>query len=592
MRFKSKEVAGYQVFAVAGVNTVSFGIRATEVARRNLLGFAVQRFDQNENERYFMQGFKVFRSLIPNPSPDTRVSTWDHPIQSFVWDDFTAKPDCQYEYLFFPIKGKPKSLDRSASPIKIRVHTEPLFSSLEHDIFFNRGVASSQAYKHEFGNLKPDKLPAEKKAKALEWLSRKLDEAIIEFILKAKKGDALRCCFYEFRYGPVLDALKKSIDRGVEVQIIIDAKVNEYTDKKGIKHLSFPRTDNLKAITKAGISKKYVILREAKPNEIQHNKFMVLLKGKHKRPVEVWTGSTNLSIGGFHGQTNVGHWVRNSMIAERFYAYWTLLSGDPGAQTGQDKKTSMKENAAFKSQVESLANIPRVIADIPKGVTPVFSPRKGLNVLDLYVSLLDSASTCSCITLAFGVNAAFKEQLKDNLPHSHLVLMLLEKADKPNKKSKKPFIVVNASNNVYKAWGSFIKDPVYQWAKETNARFLEFNTHVAYIHSKFLLMDPLGDDPIVVTGSANFSKPSVNDNDENMLIIRGDHRVADIYFTEFNRLFNHYYFRAVHEMMSSAAKDNAEYNPFLEEDDSWLMKYKPGKLRQKRLELFIKMKGT
>ncbi len=36
----------------------------------------------------------------------------------------------------------------------------------------------------------------------------------------------------------------------------------------------------------------------------------------------------------------------------------------------------------------------------------------------------------------------------------------------------------------------------------------------------------------------------MNSNDENMLIIRGDQRVADIYLTEFNRLFNHYSFRS------------------------------------------------
>ncbi len=67
------------------------------------------------------------------------------------------------------------------------------------------------------------------------------------------------------------------------------------------------------------------------------------------------------------------------------------------------------------------------------------------------------------------------------------------------------------------------------------------------MHCKFLLHDPLGADPIVVTGSANFSEASTTGNDENMVIVRGDRRVADIYFTEFNRLFNHYYFRAVVE---------------------------------------------
>ena len=122
---------------------------------------------------------------------------------------------------------------------------------------------------------------------------------------------------------------------------------------------------------------------------------------------------------------------------------------------------------------------------------------------------------------------------------------------------------------------------------------LELNQHVAYIHSKFLLMDPLGDDPIVVTGSANFSTASTNDNDENMLIIRGDQRVADIYFTEFNRLFNHYYFRSVAESLKKSGRDlNIDGSLFLDETDGWLQKYKPKTLRSKRLNLYASMDGA
>ena len=113
--------------------------------------------------------------------------------------------------------------------------------------------------------------------------------------------------------------------------------------------------------------------------------------------------------------------------------------------------------------------------------------------------------------------------------------------------------------------------------------------HVSYIHSKFLLMDPLSKDPIVVTGSANFSDASTNDNDENMLIIRGEQRVADIYFTEFNRLFNHYYFRSVYESLKNAKKADPDVNAFLMEDESWLDKYKKGKLRAKRVNIYKKM---
>lgn len=591
MRFKSKKSGGFQVFAVTGVNTVSFGISATTAARAGLLGFAVERVDPQNGERYTMPGFKVFESIIPHPDENQQVSTWDHPVQSFVWDDFTGKPDHEYEYVFHPLRGAPKNLDRSAPPISIQVRTEPLFSDLEHDVFFNRGVASSQAYRRRFDNITPDKLSPEKKEEALQWLTRELDDAILKFIRQAKKNDTLLCCFYEFRYRPVADELKAALDRGVDVRIILDAKVNESTDKDGKFHESFPREDNLEMVKAVKIPKDNVIRREAKPNDISHNKFMVWLKGSQQKPAAVWTGSTNISLGGLSGQTNVGHWVRNEKVADLYRQYWDLLSSDPGPKKGAAKAVVTKENAALRKAVGAIAEVPTAIDDVPKGVLPVFSPRAGKQVLEMYCTMIDKAPTLGCITLAFGINKAFKAMLKDNTKNSGLVFMLLEKEDRPNAKSKEPFISINASHNVYKAWGSFLRDAVYQWAKETNAKALGLNQHVSYVHSKFLLMEPLSKDPIVVTGSANFSDASTNDNDENMLIIRGDRRVADIYFTEFNRLFNHYYFRAVTESLQKQKKNDAGSLFLAEKAEDWLMKYKPGTLRTKRVRMYERLEG-
>jgi phosphatidylserine/phosphatidylglycerophosphate/cardiolipin synthase-like enzyme len=593
MRFKSKPSNGYQVFAVSGVNTISFGINANNAARKGLLGFAVERVDKAENEKKVMPGFKVFRSVIAHPTTKTQVSTWDHPIQSFVWDDFTAKPDHLYQYIFHPLKGTPQHIDRRTKPVPINVRTEPLFSKNVHDIFFNRGVASSQAYQRRFGDLRPDELPTDKGKEAIQWLTRELDDAILKFISSAKEGDSLHGCFYEFRYLPVAQAFKQAIDRGVDVRLIVDGKINGDPDKKaGEEGASFPREDNLVTIKKAKIPKKNVTLRQARPANIQHNKFIVLLrKGK---PKEVWTGSTNISLGGFSGQTNVGHWVKDKDVAEQFEAYWQLLKTDPGAIAGLERAEANKANKALRDAVGKLRDVPDSLDAVPPGVTTIFSPRAGLKVLDLYVNMVDSASACSCITLAFGINAEFKKKLLDNHPENAIVFMLLEKKDTPNKRAKDPFVPLTTRQNVYQAWGSFLNDPVYQWVNETNNRILQLNSHVAYIHSKFLLRDPLGDDPHVVTGSANFSKASTNDNDENMIIIRGDKRVADIYFTEFNRLFNHYYFRSVAESLKKNGKKlNSDASLFLcETAEPWLEKYKPGTLRSKRLALYTKMHGA
>lgn len=593
MRFKSRKTAGYQVFAVTGINTVSFAIDAQKANTDGLLGFAVERIDPVEKQRYYMAGFKVFKSVIPQPVPESTVSTFDHPVQSFVWDDFTARPGCRYEYVFHPLKGNSRRIDRTAAALHIKVRTEALFSSGQHDVFFNRGVASSQAYVRRFGNQPPDQLqtPAER-AEAEQWLSRELDDAMLEFIRRARRDDTLLCCFYEFRYLPVATELRKAITRGVDVRVIVDGKKNGGGEASN----DFPRQDNLDTLREARIARDKVILREARKSSIQHNKFMVLLKGAAQSPAAVWTGSTNVSNGGIHGQANVGHWVRNRKVAESFRDYWTLLSEDPGGAQGDDAGTVRTKNADFRMRVEALNAVPATKRDVPEGVTPVFSPRRGTKAMTLYGELLDTAQQLACITLAFGINKEFKELLKNNTPLNHISFLLLEKRDKPVKNSAQPFIAINASNNVYKAWGSFLRTPLHQWAKETSAAGLGLNRHVSFIHSKFLLVDPLGDDPIVVAGSANFSAASENENDENMLIIRGQRRVADIYFTEFNRLFHHYYFRSVVESLKTAAATpsgttNGADSLFLDESDGWLKKYKRGTFRYKRVRVVAAMQG-
>lgn len=596
MRFKSAKTGPYQVFAVSGTNTISFAIAADRKKTEGLLGFAVERCDVTEKKCFYVFGFKVFPSLIPEPDDKTQVKTSRHPVQSLVWDDFTARPDSKYEYVFHPLKGTPDKLDRTGEPVQIRVQTEPLFSTEEHDVFFNRGVASSQAYAREFDNKRPDQLKGAKKERAKEWLSRQLDDALLKFIANARRGDTLLCCFYEFRYPPVAEALKAALDRGVKVRLIVDAKNNKPKDKNGKAMPSFPRTENLAMIKEVGLPEENVFLRQARTNAIQHNKFMVLLKGTKPTPAEVWTGSTNISDGGIHGQTNVGHWVRDRETATKFQAYWEVLRSDLGAKAGEDRATALAENKKLKAAVEKILTPPRSWKQVEKGITPIFSPRNGSAVLDMYAAMVDEADEVSCITLAFGINKTFKELLKDNTADGHIGFILLEKEDRPNSRATAPFIRLNAKNNIYQAFGSFFDEPLYRWARETNTRKLKLNSHVSYIHSKFLLKDPLGTDPIVVTGSANFSDASTNENDENMLVIRGNRRVADIYFTEFNRLFYHYYFRSVQErtkkMLSEAEKKKRDRQSlFLAETDAWLEAYAPGSLRQKRVDIFARMKG-
>jgi phosphatidylserine/phosphatidylglycerophosphate/cardiolipin synthase-like enzyme len=133
------------------------------------------------------------------------------------------------------------------------------------------------------------------------------------------------------------------------------------------------------------------------------------------------------------------------------------------------------------------------------------------------------------------------------------------------------------TENVF-AIGSLIKtNELDGWVKE---RLTGLNSHVKYVHNKFMLVDPLSADPIVVAGSANFSAASTTDNDENMLIVRGNTRVADIYLGEFMRLYSHHAFRE-----SLAWRDPNDKPKFLRTDD-WWRDYFGGTPRSLRRQFF------
>jgi hypothetical protein len=293
---------GVTVQAIAGNNAVFFGLDLDDDTRAGCLGFSVHRTDHDpvQPEAYWLRGFKTFRSVVPQPDPNNFYSTREHPIQGFAWSDYTAKPGHQYTYRFVPRYGMPKTLsDRAGIEATLDISTNDPAQGT-HGVYFNRGVAASQAYANKFGR-RPDHLPSEKRAEAYEWLSRGLAEAIIEFIGQAKSGThALRAAVYEFTEPDVLQAFKKAHDAGADVQVVYHAK----NDKEG-------------DLNRAAISDEAVpasILIERTNAKIAHNKFIIFCRRKANgslTPQSVWTGSTNLSQGGIYGHSNVGHAVRD-----------------------------------------------------------------------------------------------------------------------------------------------------------------------------------------------------------------------------------------------------------------------------------------
>lgn len=535
--------SGLTVNAVAGCHVVLLGFDIDPQRRRGLRGFAVRRTDPTEGETFWMKGMKTFKSVVPSPGAGEQFSSLVHPFQSFQWADYSAKPDRDYTYEVVPMYGDPAAL-RQGDPVSVTVHTEPV-EATEHTVLFNRGAVATQEYARRFQNKKPSVIgPA-----AYAWLSRGLEEGILDFIARAKdKNWALHGAFYEFQWPTVLDALAEARRRDVDVKIVFD-------DIDG----SGPHVLNEQAIQKARI-KAFCIPRSN--GKLMHNKFLVLLH--RNEPQALLFGSTNLTENGIFGHANCVHIVEDATVAQTYLDYFEQLRHDPPTD-----RTHPEYRAWITEHTPAPVDVP------PDGMVPVFSPRSGLGALDWYAKMAAGAERALCMTFAFGMNERFRDVYGRDDQTLRLGLMEKEWNGANKEKQIQAIRALQVRPNVVIAVGNRIPlSGLDQWLGEID--HITSDTHVHWIHTKFMLVDPLSDNPTVVTGSANFSEASTNVNDENMLVIQGNTRVADIYFGEFFRLHSHYAFRqAVGIFLQNNPDKTVEdfASRFLVEDGDWTTDY-------------------
>ncbi len=543
--------AGVTVQAIAGTHATFLGFDLTDKVRKGCLGFSIHRQDHTEHEQYWLAGFKTFRSVVPVPKPPTIYTTRDHPIQSFYWGDYSVKPGHDYTYRIVPRYQAPKNLvDRPGVEASVDISTADPDTGT-HGVYFNRGVAASQAYENKFG-MSPGKLPPDQRQAAMTWLSRGLAEALIAFVDQASSSRfALRAAVYEFTHPDVLAAFRRASDRGADVKIVYHA----VPDETG--------TANETALSAAGLDAS--VLCPRRHAKLAHNKFIVLC-GKDVTgaltPISVWTGSTNITEGGIFGHANVGHAVRDPAIAAGYLTYWQQLVTDPALAAMRDWGSA---NSAFQSRALGRS-----------GIHTLFSPRHSLDPLDWYAEKFGGAQKSAHITGAFGLNTVFENALTGQTGTA-LHYVLLDRVDNNQaawSADAKVFVAVGSKGG---------PTTLRRWAQEG---LTGFNAHVPYLHTKILLVDPLGATPTVISGSANFSPASTTDNDENMLIINDDVGVADVYFTEFARIFSHMYARYWAAQLTKSVTDADEHS-FLSETQAWQQPYlSRGNPKQLQRKLF------
>jgi phosphatidylserine/phosphatidylglycerophosphate/cardiolipin synthase-like enzyme len=582
---------GVTVQVIAGTHNVLLGFDLTDEARKGCMGFSIERIDldpPNPGRRWLPN---LLRFKADANGDD--VTTARAPLQRFRWGDYTVYPGKRYRYRVVPRYGTPEQLiaagvaaekpggaDSLGGGVTVEITTED-DAKPETMVIFNRGAAASEAYVRRFGQTDPSDSP-----QARAWLSRGLEEGLLAFLRRAvDKGWALHASIYEFQKPELLAGLGEAAERGAEVSVVYHARSKTKADLKDDKASlqatadargevlpkevlpqvdsdsddddegggkgggDMTRAKNEAAIAAAGLVAKGVKVspRAAAPSSaIMHDKYVVLLQAG--TPVAVWTGSTNWTEGAVYGQLNVGHAVFDADVAATYEQSFQLLLPDSSA-------------AASKAANSKITPVPKPPArDVLKpGVTAIFSPQSKLDMLELYADVAKGATllmVCAPFLVHEDIRKTWSEPTTTGLRY-----VLADKAGSLGPKGE--IDVFNRTDGDVAAVATLLKNPLNDYQGKVLERAESYHHKGVHIHSKVILANPLSDDPILVTGSANFSNGSTRINDSNSLIVRGNLPVVDIYMTEFMRMFEHYLFR-----YKQAAADPA--TPLgLKDDASW-----------------------
>jgi len=493
-----------------------------------LMGFAVRRTDLDpttgEVERIdWLSGQKRFALTDADHGSEVRLD--QAPLQRFRWSDYTVSAGRSYRYEVFPMVGAPDRLTRQTPLTFDLCPSQEMMDGV--GIYANRGVTAAMAYLQRFQGKRPDEIPD---GSAFHWLDRGLKGSLLEFIRKARRDEQLHVCIYEFFDAQVAGALKEAKQRGVRIQIVYHAKQNQKATGENEEVLEHA---HLKGVATA----------RKNTGNISHNKFVIHLTAAGT-PKRLWTASANFSSNAFYFQTNIGLVFEANDICKVYETYFQILLKDP--KRGRKKAGQVFVQDEIDALHDKLAATPPGDAD-----RVLFSPVRNLHVIDTATELIARAKSAIFLSAPFGVGGDIVNAISSNnadiLEYGLANSTAKRKIEGLRRRNTRFFTPSRLRSYMGRKWDA-----------------KAFGAHK--IHAKSLVVDPWGDNPAVLIGSANFSDGSCRMNDENTLLIEGDKRLAAVIATEFLRMYDHYKIRF---WINKMEEEGNSAPLFLDDSPSW-----------------------
>lgn len=569
----------------------------------NCLGFSIRRIDVATGKKTVLNSRLV--KFKGETTDATESDTDTHPIQGCKWFD-GVEEGSTVKYEVVPRIGKPGKL-KDGTPVL----TNEVTLGFDYGPFvkacFNRGHLVSTQWvaeklpKLEDGSPDPEALIAAIRDPESE-IAKLLGASLPTFV-RMPFEDAKRIAghvlalYYELSSPAFVQYLRENKD--VWSMVLGNAGKDDATNAEARKALHEDGAD--------------VTDRMLPSSNLPHNKSAVLV-GPDGKPVSWMLQSANPTPTGFYTQANHALYITSAALTEHGVDYYNRTKADcDDVQT--QSAAYRKKNAAVmqpvdlgdgtevqaifspSSEVRSKPKIEKgertfpyleMAASTAKVKEVLLKAKQGVYFLAFYPgspSFLDVATWLQKKKPQLYIRGAVssaqalpkqQEGLEDDTfpdiqrfrmqgltglldashpteisnPHTAVALF------RPRKKT--PAIIAAAA--LENGWEG--------WHKE----LLKLPDAHAIIHSKVIVVDPFGDEPVILgAASDNLGLKAGIANDETMLVIRGNKRLAQAYFVHIMDVYSHFMWRYLH------ATGRATFSGELSTVSSWQKKYLSGR---------------
>ncbi len=481
----------------------------------------------------YLHGFVGF-SDHDKPDP---AAPWKQPLQRYMWWDYLVSPGDEVQYSIVPVVGPDKdhlTLSLADSSAQTPPMTITGQASAHISAYFNKGIVSAQWVSRALAKVgkgaKLDALIAEPGNSLRNALSGLLRPQLLAMLEDVKKNDGeIYAALYELNDPELIPAL---VALGENCHLILAN--GAFNSKKPDEN----------SVVRAQLQGKVDLHdRLVGSGHFAHNKFIVACNSSG-RPERVLSGSTNWTKTGLCTQANNGIIVNDPDLGADFIEQWHLLKAAGNAYPA----SLMQANATSKSFNVDGGSITQWFAPTDKGEDLDYARKlidgavEGILFLFFNPGAFEPDDEPERWTLLQNILARHQQGSPnyDGNLYIHGVVnqeipgLTTAGSVKPGKHvagdptnpspvklydgGKTPPLAVPYNSMVPKA----IKDVFHDWASEV------MNQGV-HVHSKVVVIDPFGKNPVVITGSHNLGYKASTKNDDNMMIVEDNAPLAASY---------------------------------------------------------------